>query len=81
MQLLDGFLVESQVLLAADENDGKALAEMQDFGDPLEIRAANQHPFPMYQAREQSSYLLLHIVQRVGRVDRETDENYVGIGV
>ena len=36
MQLLNGLLVVSQVLLAADENDGQALAEMQDFGNPLE---------------------------------------------
>jgi hypothetical protein len=28
VQLLDGLGVESQILLAADENDGQALAEM-----------------------------------------------------
>jgi hypothetical protein len=35
VQLLNGLLIISQILLAADEDDGKALAEMQDFGDPL----------------------------------------------
>ena len=35
VQLLNSFLVISQILLAADEDDGQALAEMQDFGDPL----------------------------------------------
>lgn len=35
MQLLDGLLVEAQILLAADEDDGQALAEVQNLGDPL----------------------------------------------
>jgi hypothetical protein len=35
VQLLDSLLVISQIFLAADEDDGEALAEMQDFGDPL----------------------------------------------
>jgi hypothetical protein len=35
VQLLNGLLIISQILLAADEDDGQALAEMQDFGDPL----------------------------------------------
>lgn len=34
-QLLNCLLVEAQILLAADEDNGQALAEMQDFGDPL----------------------------------------------
>ena len=35
MQLLNGLLVEAEILLAANENNGEALAEMQNFGDPL----------------------------------------------
>lgn len=35
MQLLDRLLVESKILLATDEDDGKALAKVKDFGDPL----------------------------------------------
>jgi len=35
VQLLDGLLVEAQILLAANKDDGQALAEMQDLGDPL----------------------------------------------
>ena len=35
VQLLDGLLVEAQILLAADQDDGQALAEVQDLGDPL----------------------------------------------
>ena len=31
VQLFNGLLVESQVLLAADEDDRQALAEVQDF--------------------------------------------------
>ena len=35
VQLLNGLLVEAQILLAANKDDGQALAEVQDFGDPL----------------------------------------------
>lgn len=35
MELLDGLLVEAQILLAADKDDGQALAEVKDLGDPL----------------------------------------------
>lgn len=35
MQLLNRLLVEAKILLAADEDDGQALAEVQDLGDPL----------------------------------------------
>jgi hypothetical protein len=35
VQLLNGLLVVSQILLAADEDDGQAGAEVQDLGDPL----------------------------------------------
>lgn len=34
-ELLDGLLVVSQILLAADEDDGETLAEVQNLGDPL----------------------------------------------
>ena len=34
-ELLDGLLVVSQIPLAADEDDGQSLAEVQDLGNPL----------------------------------------------
>jgi hypothetical protein len=34
-QLLDRLLVVSQILLAADEDDGEALAEVKNLGNPL----------------------------------------------
>ena len=34
-QLFDGLLVVSKVVLATDENDWEALAEVKHFGDPL----------------------------------------------
>lgn len=36
MQLLDSLLVETEILLTSDKDDGQTLAEVQDFGDPLE---------------------------------------------
>jgi hypothetical protein len=35
VQLLNRLLVEAQILLAANEDDGQALAEVQNLGDPL----------------------------------------------
>lgn len=35
VQLLNRLLVEAQILLAADQDDGQALAEVQHLGDPL----------------------------------------------
>lgn len=35
VQLLNGLLVVSQILLATDEDDGEAGAEVQDLRDPL----------------------------------------------
>ena len=35
VQLLNGLLVVSQILLAANEDDGQAGAEVQDLGNPL----------------------------------------------
>ena len=34
-ELLDGLRIVTEIALAADENDGKTLAEVKDFGDPL----------------------------------------------
>lgn len=34
-KLLDGLLVVTEILLAADEDDGQTLAEVQDLRDPL----------------------------------------------
>ena len=35
MQLLNSLLVEAQILLATNEDDGQALAEVQNLGNPL----------------------------------------------
>jgi hypothetical protein len=34
-ELLDSLRIVTEIALAADKNDGKTLAEVQDFGDPL----------------------------------------------
>lgn len=36
-ELLDGLVVVAQILLAADEDDGKALTEVKDLRNPLHI--------------------------------------------
>jgi hypothetical protein len=34
-ELFDGLRIVTKIALAANKNDGKTLAEVQDFGDPL----------------------------------------------
>jgi predicted NBD/HSP70 family sugar kinase len=36
VELLNRLLVVAQILLAANKDDGQALAEVEDFGDPLD---------------------------------------------
>ena len=43
MQLLDGLLVVAKIFLAANEDNGEALAEMKDFGNPLWNQPRYQH--------------------------------------
>jgi hypothetical protein len=77
VQLLDGLLVEAQILLAANQDDGQALAEVQDLGDPLgALLAAAAHRAALWE-----THLLLYVVERIGRVDGKADQDNVGVGV
>jgi hypothetical protein len=76
-QLLDGLLIVSEILLAADQNDRQALAEVKDLGDPLDELSVFQHGVSIPSV----TYLLLNVVQRVGGIDSETNQNNVGVGV
>lgn len=91
-ELLNGLVVVTQILLATDEDDRKALAEMQDLRNPLEQASASvgdsQSASPVYGTvlfggggGDQGPYLLLNVVQRVGRVDSKADQDNVGVGV
>ena len=69
MQLFDGLLVVTKVFLATDKDNGKTLAEVQDFGDPL------RRDHALVDGRRWSvgsyvdsswTHLLLHVVQRIG---------------
>ena len=44
VQFFDGLGVVAKIHLAADEDDWKALAEVEDFGDPLEKEEQHQLP-------------------------------------
>jgi hypothetical protein len=87
VQLLDGLLVVSEILLAADENDGKALAEVQDLRNPLETKnntLAHRHQEPAvaaFRGERKKSYLLLDVVKGVWGVDSEADKDDVRVGV
>ena len=78
MELFNSLLVITEILLAADEDDGKATAEVQNFGDPL-----FKHVSAMSYLRAGCSgcpgqrYLLLNVIERVGGVDSKADEDDV----
>jgi len=59
VEFFDGLLVVAEILLAAHEDNGESLAEMQDLRDPL----------------------LLNVIEGVGRVDSEANEDNMGIWV
>lgn len=40
MQLFDGLGIMAKILLATNKDDGKALAEVQNFRDPLDHMSA-----------------------------------------
>jgi hypothetical protein len=42
VKLLDRLLVVAEIFLTTNENNGKPLAEMEDFGDPLEVGTCQQ---------------------------------------
>lgn len=90
-ELLDGLVVVTQILLAADQDDGKSLAEMKDLRNPLHKASASvgESQAALGRARDEfgwgrgpgGSYLLLNVVQGVGRVDGKADQDNVGVGV
>lgn len=75
VKLLNGLLVETKILLAANEDDRETLAEMQNLGDPLQFVSG------ILCRRGHVSYLLLDVVERVRRIDGEADQDDVRVGV
>jgi hypothetical protein len=45
VKLFDSLLIIAKIFLAADKNNGKSLAEMKNFRDPLEVGTCQQSPF------------------------------------
>lgn len=77
MKLLNRLLVETQVLFAADQDNGETLAEVQNLGNPLgRVRGSSAS-----SRVDEDSYLLLDVVERIGRVDGKANQNDVGVGV
>ncbi len=84
MQLFNRLLIESQILLATDQDDGKTVAEVQHLGDPLSSHITYQHLFVSQQIEEsegESSHLLLNVVERIRRIDGEADQNHMRIRI
>lgn len=85
-ELLDGLVVVTQILLAADENDGKTLAEVQNFGNPLQEQTYQQMAYQAHDWHKNRgwlgwAHLLLYVVQGIRRVNSKADQDNVGVGV
>jgi hypothetical protein len=79
-ELLNGLLVETQILLAADQNLGDIRAEMMYLRAPLSRNSVSNMSKACVVARAGAN-LLADVVQRIGGVDSEADQDDVGIGV
>lgn len=96
-ELFNGLGVVTKIHFAANKDDGKALAEVKNLGNPLDKVSRmpfKTKPLSLLLHRHQPSYfhllnnagatkthLLLDVVERVWRVDGETDQDDVGVGV
>lgn len=96
-EFFNGLGVVTKIHFAANKDDGKALAEVKNLGNPLDKVSRmpfKTKPLSLLLHRHQPSYfhllnnagatkthLLLDVVERVWRVDGETDQDDVGVGV
>jgi hypothetical protein len=69
----------SEIILAAHEDDGKTLAEMKDFRNPLRSELVSL--CMSYALYTMKVYLLLDVVKGVRRVDGEADQDHMRIWV
>jgi len=79
-EFLDSLGVTSQVLLAANKDDGQTGAKVHDLRDPLHRRSVKLNTFAqVHTARREAriTYLLLNVIQTVRAVNREADEDDV----
>ena len=82
VEFFNGLLVVTEILLAAHKNDGKARAEMENFGDPLQ-RCTRQQSLK-YECPSRNrcqAYLLLNVVKGVRRVDGKADQDDMRVRV
>lgn len=76
VQLINRLLVVTEINLASNQNDRKALAEVKNLGDPLkDYIKVSGCPYPLYQTRVKITNLLLNVVQRVGGVDGKANQD------
>ena len=80
VELFNGLLVVSQILLATNQDDWEAAAEVQNLRNPLQLCTCQQ--FLIFQLRRSvKAYLLLNVIEGIGRVDGEADEDDMRVGV
>ena len=72
----------AQILLASNEDNWEALAEMEDFGDPLFMHVS---AVVLSKQRQMEygfvSYLLLDVIEGIWGVNGETDQDNMRIWV
>lgn len=75
-QFLSKAGVAPKILLASNKEDGQTLAEVHDLRDPLYVLLVSWR-----QCGVCAAYFLLDVVQRIRRVDCETNEDDMRIWV
>jgi len=83
VELFNGLLVITQILLTTDENDRKTTAEMEYFRDPLHLSTCQRFLILKggFEQDPEDSYLLLNVIERVGGVDSEANQDNVRVWV
>ena len=80
MELFNGLLIVTQILLATNEDDGETAAEMKNFGDPLCLRHVSEVSYLEMEWWWQQ-YLLLDVIEGIGRVNSKADQDDMRIWV
>lgn len=82
-ELFNSLGVVAQILLAANKDNGETLAEVKNLGNPLRDRVSRCRSSPLSPLMDSRSdtHLLLDVIERVRRVDGETNQNDMRVGV
>lgn len=80
-QILNGLGIVPQIQLASDQDNRQTIAEVQDFGDPLQDGKPEAMSSMFLPPCAAKTYLFLYVFQRIGGVDTVANQDDVRVGV